>query len=168
MIETIKADLVDENPRPRNVCEHGDHPCPEGLRFCSPECARCEDVGEYGCAGHCRFGLRVLGEAFDQATRVISAHPGSLRGSGLSLERRGDILLLALESRQALVALLLRDSETCPAGTGDASPAADGDTSERMLADLGRLTPDDFERMLNDVAPADMRAWLLERVGVPA
>lgn len=25
-----------------NVCEHGDHPAPEGKRFCSPECAECE------------------------------------------------------------------------------------------------------------------------------
>lgn len=38
-----------------NVCEHGDHPAPEGQRFCSPECAACEleDVKEDGCAGIC-------------------------------------------------------------------------------------------------------------------
>ena len=41
-----------------NVCEHGDHPAPDGQRFCSPECQACEhdidggtDDGE--CSGIC-------------------------------------------------------------------------------------------------------------------
>ena len=24
------------------VCEHGDHPAPDGIRFCSAACAKCE------------------------------------------------------------------------------------------------------------------------------
>ena len=40
-----------------NVCEHGDHPAPEGQRFCSRECAECdrtdgEDEND-GCSGIC-------------------------------------------------------------------------------------------------------------------
>lgn len=39
-----------------SVCEHGDHPAPEGKRFCSEECKRCEVAdcpeGEE-CAGLC-------------------------------------------------------------------------------------------------------------------
>jgi hypothetical protein len=46
-----------------NVCEHGDHPAPEGKRFCGPECAECEitefDDRIYDCAGIClRDGVR--------------------------------------------------------------------------------------------------------------
>lgn len=38
-----------------NVCEHGDHPAPEGKRFCSPSCESCEheDSGDFACAGIC-------------------------------------------------------------------------------------------------------------------
>lgn len=42
--------------KPDNVCEHGDHPAPDGKRFCSPECARCEHESkdeETGCDGIC-------------------------------------------------------------------------------------------------------------------
>lgn len=40
-----------------NCCEHGDHPAPPGLRFCSGACARCELADHDGtmeCAGICR------------------------------------------------------------------------------------------------------------------
>jgi hypothetical protein len=38
-----------------NVCEHGDHPAPEGRRFCSRACQECEgmDVVSDDCAGVC-------------------------------------------------------------------------------------------------------------------
>lgn len=40
-----------------NVCEHGDHPAPEGKRFCSRACAECEradfDDTTDCCAGLC-------------------------------------------------------------------------------------------------------------------
>jgi hypothetical protein len=40
-----------------NVCEHGDHPAPDGERFCGPECEECEhtpfDEQAYDCAGIC-------------------------------------------------------------------------------------------------------------------
>lgn len=39
-----------------NTCEHGDHPAPEGKRFCSTACARCEHESEdeeTGCDGIC-------------------------------------------------------------------------------------------------------------------
>ncbi len=47
-------------PGPRtkaNVCEHGDHPAPDGARFCSYDCERCEhdSVGINGCDGLCRI-----------------------------------------------------------------------------------------------------------------
>lgn len=42
-----------------NVCEHGDHPAPEGKRFCSIECEECEstpcDETEM-CANLCKEG----------------------------------------------------------------------------------------------------------------
>jgi hypothetical protein len=36
-------------------CEHGDHPAPHRMRFCSDACARCEheSEGENGCDGIC-------------------------------------------------------------------------------------------------------------------
>ena len=40
-----------------NCCEHGDHPAPAGLRFCSSACARCEVADHDGtkeCAGICK------------------------------------------------------------------------------------------------------------------
>jgi hypothetical protein len=45
-----------EDDESENVCEHGDHRAPEGKRFCSEACARCEladapDGAE--CAGIC-------------------------------------------------------------------------------------------------------------------
>jgi len=39
-----------------NVCEHGDHPAPEGQRFCSKACQRCEAADapeDEECAGIC-------------------------------------------------------------------------------------------------------------------
>lgn len=38
-----------------NTCEHGDHEAPEGKRFCSEACLRCEheSEGENGCDGIC-------------------------------------------------------------------------------------------------------------------
>lgn len=36
-----------------NCCEHGDHPAPDGKRFCSEACALC-DLGEKQC-GACRL-----------------------------------------------------------------------------------------------------------------
>lgn len=36
-----------------NVCEHGDHPAPDGVRFCSDACADC-DLGVKQC-GRCRL-----------------------------------------------------------------------------------------------------------------
>jgi len=38
-----------------NCCEHGDHEAPEGKRFCSEACLRCEheSEGENGCDGIC-------------------------------------------------------------------------------------------------------------------
>lgn len=40
-----------------NTCEHGDHSAPEGQRFCSPECQRCESASDKpedeGCSGIC-------------------------------------------------------------------------------------------------------------------
>lgn len=40
-----------------NVCEHGDHPAPDGQRFCSAACQRCEatehDATVEECAGIC-------------------------------------------------------------------------------------------------------------------
>lgn len=38
-----------------NCCEHGDHPCAEGKRFCSDACERCEheSTGDTGCDGIC-------------------------------------------------------------------------------------------------------------------
>lgn len=42
------AELPDDN-----VCEHGDHPAPDGVRFCSDACALCE-IGEVECGG-CRL-----------------------------------------------------------------------------------------------------------------
>lgn len=40
-----------------NGCEHGDHPAPEGQRFCSRECEECEhtdhDAEHADCAGIC-------------------------------------------------------------------------------------------------------------------
>jgi hypothetical protein len=38
-----------------NCCEHGDHPAPDGQRFCSEECANCE-IGR-GICGGCRVEL---------------------------------------------------------------------------------------------------------------
>lgn len=45
----------------KNCCEHGDHPAPDGKRFCSPECARCEvesECEETGCDNICGEALR--------------------------------------------------------------------------------------------------------------
>lgn len=41
-----------------NVCEHGDHPAPDGHRFCSVDCQRCEgeSLGDEGCDGICGLG----------------------------------------------------------------------------------------------------------------
>lgn len=36
-----------------NVCEHGDHPAPLGVRFCSDACRRCERESEGGCDNIC-------------------------------------------------------------------------------------------------------------------
>ena len=45
-------------PAEENVCEHGDHSAPPGLRFCSTACARCEvaehDATKEECSGLCR------------------------------------------------------------------------------------------------------------------
>lgn len=42
-------------PREANCCEHGDHEAPEGKRFCSADCLRCEyeSESEDGCDGIC-------------------------------------------------------------------------------------------------------------------
>jgi hypothetical protein len=39
-----------------NCCEHGDHRAPQGQRFCSDACARCENysTGDEGCDGICQ------------------------------------------------------------------------------------------------------------------
>jgi len=52
-------------PKPRrtrknleNVCEHGDHPAPAGVRYCSVACAECEALEPPAgreCAGRCGF-----------------------------------------------------------------------------------------------------------------
>lgn len=56
------ADVVERDSKPdnveteENVCEHGDHPAPEGKRFCSTACEECEraDCDEDDeCAGIC-------------------------------------------------------------------------------------------------------------------
>lgn len=48
--------LTDDARDDANVCEHGDHPAPDGQRFCSAACQECEGVdapdGEE-CAGMC-------------------------------------------------------------------------------------------------------------------
>lgn len=39
-----------------HCCEHGDHPAPDGKRFCSDACKRCEGMNadfSIGCAGIC-------------------------------------------------------------------------------------------------------------------
>lgn len=36
-----------------NVCEHGDHPAPDGERFCSAACKQCEGESRCGCDGIC-------------------------------------------------------------------------------------------------------------------
>lgn len=41
-----------------NGCEHGDHPAPEGQRFCSPECQECESGGK-PCSPECEAELGV-------------------------------------------------------------------------------------------------------------
>lgn len=42
-------------PLEPKVCEHGDHPAPDGRRFCSEACACCEheSIGINGCDGIC-------------------------------------------------------------------------------------------------------------------
>lgn len=49
--------MIAHNDKPAaNVCEHGDHPAPDGKRFCSPECERCEHAEHFPdgeCANIC-------------------------------------------------------------------------------------------------------------------
>jgi hypothetical protein len=51
--ELAFADKLDA--RAENVCEHGDHPAPDGKRFCSKACEACEheSVSDDGCDGIC-------------------------------------------------------------------------------------------------------------------
>ncbi len=45
---------LSEEVQAENVCEHGDHPAPEGKRFCSEACERCEHESAHGgCDGIC-------------------------------------------------------------------------------------------------------------------
>lgn len=44
-------------PASENCCEHGDHAAPEGKRFCSEACLRCEHESQNpdtGCDGICQ------------------------------------------------------------------------------------------------------------------
>jgi len=57
-----------------NVCEHGDHPAPEGRRFCSPDCERCEaaehDATRYDCADICQDRFKVGHTHFFDYSRI--------------------------------------------------------------------------------------------------
>lgn len=65
LVITDESDLRDvegairrlrEREEPPNVCEHGDHPAPEGQRFCSKACQECEGTDapdDAECAGIC-------------------------------------------------------------------------------------------------------------------
>jgi hypothetical protein len=55
-----------------NTCEHGDHPAPDGKRFCSYACLRCEhSAAEQGCDGTCHR-LRIR-SAQREALRELRA-----------------------------------------------------------------------------------------------
>lgn len=67
----------DESPEPAvNVCEHGDHPAPEGKRFCSYGCQTCEvnSFGRDGCDGSC--------ERINAAESSSPALPDGTKGAG--------------------------------------------------------------------------------------
>lgn len=53
----------------RNTCEHGDHPAPEGERFCSEKCQRCESTDHIGdgCAGLCNAPRALLAPVIEPA-----------------------------------------------------------------------------------------------------
>jgi hypothetical protein len=61
------------------VCEHGDHPAPDGKRFCSASCEECEHTlfAMTGCSGICleiqlaeaRSIAALLAHAYDHDTR---------------------------------------------------------------------------------------------------
>ena len=42
-----------------NVCEHGDHPAPAGLRYCSTDCERCDNCLGEAC-GRCDPPTRIV------------------------------------------------------------------------------------------------------------
>jgi hypothetical protein len=76
-----------------SVCEHGDHPAPEGKRFCSPECEECEhtDFDHDPCAGICYASVLLVGEdnpyTPGEAGRELAFYPYPRGASGDRLRR---------------------------------------------------------------------------------
>lgn len=64
-----------------NTCEHGDHPAPDGQRFCSEVCQRCESSGEDDCTAACNA------QELDRCYRRIEEMDGRRR-EGRELLRR--------------------------------------------------------------------------------
>lgn len=58
-----------------NNCEHCAEVAPDGRRFCSPECARCEvdSSSESGCDSICRARATAVGDPVTPCT-CITAH----------------------------------------------------------------------------------------------
>jgi hypothetical protein len=64
-------------PSESNVCEHGDHPAPLGMRFSSEECRRCEitpfDESEE-CAGLCKTANNAISKSIAELRRLLALH----------------------------------------------------------------------------------------------
>jgi hypothetical protein len=130
-----------------NVCEHGDHPAPEGQRFCSPECQRCEGADQDGdeCAGLCHPPASPepsTAEAFSTAW-AYCATAGSPPDFMAALSRLGR----RMGAMEQALCLVRRDM---------------GDDSEPT-----RVASDTFDAlaMLDTDAPA---VFTLEEVEIPA
>lgn len=76
-----------------NVCEHGDHPAPDGHRFCSAACQQCESesLGDEGCDGICGLGELDLSSVTAGQWRAL-ANPSSCDLADASAARAGGLL----------------------------------------------------------------------------
>jgi len=73
-----------------NVCEHGDHPAPDGKRFCSQACADCELAdcdAETNCAGLCAYSIAVTIDPPRLRALCLRAHDARDNSEAFALAR---------------------------------------------------------------------------------
>jgi hypothetical protein len=111
------AEPEPDNSEP-NCCEHGDHPAPEGKRFCSKECAKCEqtehDAAEHECARLCLPVTRSWSDLRDERDEARIA----LRECRAELKREQQVLTewaQACVSARAERGTALAELEACRA-----------------------------------------------------